>query len=124
MEKSYVSLEKKICIICGKEHETNSLLLDTRLKDSMEKYTVTGYDHCEDCQKKVDDNYIAMIEISNDPNKGYATMKTEDANRTGTIVWVRKKAADQIFNLKIDTPMVFVQPEVVKYLQELQLKEN
>lgn len=92
MDKSYVSLEKKICSICGNKHETNSLLLDMRLKDSFEHYTVTGYDHCDDCQAKIDDNYIAMVEVDNSPEEG-SIMKQENANRTGQIAWVKKHVA-------------------------------
>lgn len=52
MEKSYVSLEKKICAICGNEHETNSILIDMHLRDKFDRCTVTGYDHCEELQSK------------------------------------------------------------------------
>jgi len=119
MEKSFVTLEKKVCVICGHEHETNALLLDTHLRKKFEKYTTTGYDHCEDCQKKLDDHFIAMVEVSNSPSTDQSTMKKEDANRTGVIVWVKNYVAAEIFNVEIKTPMVFVEPKVVEFLKTL-----
>ena len=43
--KSYVSIEQKQCPICGTLHDVG-ILLDRRLRDSMEQSTVTGYDLC------------------------------------------------------------------------------
>lgn len=117
MEKSYVSLEEKICAICGNKHDSGTILLDRRLKDSMEHKTLTGSDHCKDCQAKLDDKYIAMVEVSNEPEG--STIKNEEAQRTGVIIWLKKHVAAQIFNAEFKTPMVFVQPDVVKYLQSL-----
>jgi len=118
MEKSYVSLEKKICAICGNEFETNAILMDRRLKNSMEHYTVTGMGHCKDCQAKIDDNYIAFVEVNNILSHG-DTLKNENANRTGQIVWVKKHVVDEIFSTKTTTPMVFTEPDVIKYLTNL-----
>ena len=117
MEKSFVSLEKKICLICGNEHETNALLFDKHMRNKFEKYTTTGYDHCEDCQKKLDDHFIAMVEISNSPSNNQTIMKKEDANRTGVLVWIKDYAAAEVFNVEIKTPMVFVDPRVVEMLK-------
>jgi len=117
MEKSFVTLEKKVCVICGHEHETGDLLLDKYMKKKFEKYTTTGYDHCDECQKKLDDHFIAMVEISNSPSTDQSTMKKEDANRTGVIVWIKAYVAAEIFNTKIKTPMVFVDPRVVEMLK-------
>ena len=117
--KSYVSLEKKICAICGHEHETNSILLDKRLKDSMEHYTVTGYDHCDDCKGKLDDDYIALVEIVNNPGKDKNVLRNEEAQRTGTIAWIRKPIAAQLFNRTITTPMAFVNHDIIEYLQSM-----
>lgn len=91
---------------------------------ALHHYTVTGMDHCDDCQAKIDDNYIAMVGISNSPPEGVNNIKQEDAYRTGQIAWVKKHVADDIFNVKITTPMIFVEPDVIKYLQNLQTQET
>ena len=115
--KSYVSLEEKICSICGNKHDSGAILLDRRLKDSFEHKTLTGYDHCKDCQEKLDNQYVALVEVSNEPEGNI--MKNEDAYRTGVLAWVKKHVCDKVFNVKITTPMVFVQPEVINYMQSL-----
>jgi len=119
MEKSFVSMEKKMCVICGNEHETGDLLFDTSLRKNFDRFTTTGYDHCNDCQKKIDDHFIAMVEISNSPSNDIKILKKEDANRTGIIVWVKNYVAAEVFNVEIKTPMVFVEPKVVEYLKTL-----
>lgn len=120
--KSYVSLEQKICSICGHEHDTNAILLDTRLKDSMEKHTITGFDYCEQCQEKIDEGFIAMVEVSNtDPGH---KLKQSEAFRTGNLLFLKRELFDQIFNVKTSSPMTFVEPAVVKYLQSLIQQEK
>jgi hypothetical protein len=116
--KSYVSLEEKICFICGKQHDSGAILLDRRMEDSMEHKTLTGYDHCEECKKKLDEGYAAFVEVSNSPSEGNI-MKNENAIRTGVIAWMKQHVCDEVFNAKITTPMVFVEPDVVKYMQSL-----
>lgn len=117
MEKSYVSLEQKLCPICGITHDTNAILLDKRMKNSMEKHTTTGYGNCEECSSKLKQGYIALVEVSNS-EKDDKILKQENANRTGNLVWLRKTVCDDIFNVKITTPMVFVQIGVIDMLKE------
>lgn len=77
----------------------------------------------KNCKAKLDDDYIAMVEIFNSPSEG-SIMKQENANRTGNIVWIKQSLADRIFAFDIiTTPMVFVEPEVVEYLTNLQIQE-
>jgi len=120
--KSYVTMEKKLCPICGHEHETNSLLLDTMLRERFDHYTVTGYEHCEECKGKLKEDYIALVEVSNQGVE--QTLKQENAVRTGQLVWIRKSAAKEIFNTEITTPMAFVQPAVVEFLKTLTPSEQ
>lgn len=40
--KSYVTLEQKICVVCGRSYDTGSLLLDKRLRERFEHHTITG----------------------------------------------------------------------------------
>lgn len=119
-EKSHVSMEKKICLVCGKEYETNSILLDRRMRPSMERYTVTGMGLCPDDQKKSDDGYIALIGC--DPEKSIifdGCTKMENAHRTGAICHIREEAFKRIFH-SVEIPegrFLFVDQEVIRKLE-------
>lgn len=45
-EKSHVSMEQHVCLVCGQLFDTGAILLDRRLRPSMEHHTVTGWDLC------------------------------------------------------------------------------
>ena len=57
MEKSYVSLEQHICPVCLKTFDTGNLLFDEQLRNIFERYTVTGYELCEEHKKVIEDGY-------------------------------------------------------------------
>lgn len=122
MNKSYVSLEMFIDPITGEKHNyEGGILLDERLKDSMEKETIVGHKYSEDTQNKLDNNFIALIEV--DPHKSgilksTETLKPSEAHRTGNIAWLKKEVASDLFNVEINTNMVFIEPEVFDYLQK------
>jgi uncharacterized protein (DUF1786 family) len=42
VEKSHVSIEQHVCLICGSAFNTGAILLDRRLRASMEHHTATG----------------------------------------------------------------------------------
>lgn len=123
MEKSHVSMEQKLCIICGKQHDSGNILLDMKLRKSMERHTLIGYGHCDDCQAKVDEGYVAAVEISNDGEGEGKRIKTEDAIRTGTLVWIRKSLLDQMLDVAITTPMIFITPDFTEILKNLKKQE-
>lgn len=99
MEKSFVTLEQNVCPICGKVFETGNLLMDTRIRngktmETFDKYTVTGYSICEECQKMIDDGRVALVEINepSDPNN----LTLDNVDRTGKIGWVKREAVQQL----------------------------
>lgn len=99
MEKSHVSMEQRKCKICTKDYDTNAILLDRRLKASMERHTLTGWGICPECQGKIDTGFIAMIVI--DANKSEiinGIIKPSDAWRTGEILFMKKEPAMNILN--------------------------
>jgi len=53
-DKSYVSLEQRLCLVCGTPFDTGNLLLDRRLRASMERHTVTSWGLCAEHQKLAD----------------------------------------------------------------------
>ena len=49
-DKSHVSLEQHVCLVCGTAFDTGAILLDKRLRASMERHTATGWGLCPEHQ--------------------------------------------------------------------------
>ena len=119
--KSHVGMEQKVCPVCGRAFDTGMILLDKRLRNTLERKTVTGWDLCPEHAKLWERGYIALVEC--DPEKSKftgETIKPKDAYRTGRVVHIRKKAAQQIFNMEMTLPVAFVEPGVVDMLEKMQ----
>lgn len=117
--KSYVTLEQHVCPICTKTHDTGTILIDKKLKDRFEQYTVTGWSLCKDCEELHKKNYLALVAI--DETKSKRPYKPDTVYRTGEIVHIRYEAAKQVFDnpdLEKHT-FVFVKPAVITMLQEM-----
>ena len=116
-DKSYVSMEQKVCPIFGKTFNTDALLLDKRLKASMEQYTVTGFDFCPEAVEKLDAGYVAFVAV--DPDKSdklpNGNISPEGAYRLGTIAWIRRPVAEKMINVPIDHPFIFADEEVIAH---------
>ena len=118
-EKSYVSLEKKICIVTGESYETDAILLDTRMRDIMERYTVTGFGLGPEAKKQIDKGFIALVGI--DPDKSEEPFKPDTVWRTGKIAYLRREVAKKVLNVDVyRQPMAYVEDGVIDYL----LKES
>ena len=119
--KSCVSMEKKTCVVCGKEYETNAILLDKRLRDSMGRYTNTGGGLCDEHQKLYDEGYIALVGLDPNHKPEKDTVNLEDGVYvSGKIAHVRTEVLPKILNIEIpDSPMVYVDDEVMDYLETL-----
>ena len=113
MEKSYVTLEQHVCPVCLKTFDTGNLLLDDKLRDVFEKYTVTGYGLCEEHKKVVEDGYVILVEVMEPPKKG------QDPYRTGNTAYLKRHVAKDIFP-DIDVQDVFfVEIGVLDKLREM-----
>lgn len=121
-EKSYVSMEAAICPVCGKEHTTGTILIDKRMRDSMERTTLTGYAFCEEHQKMKDDGFIALVGVDEErctyEASGNLTMK--GAHRTGDLIHIRTSAWGVFFDDKPVPPqgMCFVDKGIIEMLKE------
>jgi hypothetical protein len=112
MDKSHVSMESKRCIICDKEYESGSILLDTRLRKSMERHTVTGLGVCDEHAKK---GYVVLVGI--DPTKS-----DRDAGvvwRTGSVCHIKKSMFAEFFSKPCPDDFAFVDERVINKLEEL-----
>lgn len=120
MEKSFVTMEQKMCPICGKEFDSGALLLDKRMSKKFDMKTTTGYQPCSVCQNKIDEGYIALVVA--DPKKSTSTngiLKLENAYRTGEIIWMKRPVFNNMFNVSENRPMVFIEPEVAFKLRSM-----
>lgn len=124
MDKSYVSMEMRVCVVCGKEYETNSILLDRRLKESMDRFTVTGWGMCKEHQKLKDEGYVALIGCDKTKMQGVMendTVKPGDAYRTGSLIHVRSAVFSKIFNGEPPPKgIIFCEEEVIEKLKKMQ----
>ncbi len=121
MSKSHVSMETKQCLVCAKEFNVG-ILLDRRLRDSLEPKTLTGYGLCDEHSKLFEDEYIALIGI--DESKSTVEINgnilPHNAYRTGNVIHVKHKVLDGFFNVSINPklPIIFVEDEVINKLKE------
>ncbi|MDX9701245.1 MAG: ATPase [Rhodocyclaceae bacterium] len=123
-DKSHVSLEQHVCLVCGTRFDTGAILLDRRLRASMERHTATGWGLCPEHQKLSDDGFVALVECdpqSSGSPAGGGRVKPEQAYRTGRLAHLKREAFAQVFNVPIaaDQPCVFVEPGVIEQLQTM-----
>lgn len=97
-DKSYVTLVQNICPVCGETFETGELLLDRTLKNSFDKYTVTGLSFCPEHKKMQEEGYQFFIEVKNAPQG--EKLSIEEADRTGRYACIKKEAALHIFGME------------------------
>ena len=123
-DKSHVSLEQHVCLVCGAAFDTGAILLDKRLRASMERHTATGWGLCPEHQKLSDDGFVALVEC--DPQRsgsqaGGGRVKPEQAYRTRRLAHLKREAFAQVFNVPIaaDQSCVFVEPGVIEQLQTM-----
>lgn len=123
-EKSHVSLEQRVCLVCGVAFDTGSILLDRRLRESMKRHTVTGWGLCAEHQTLSDDGFVALVEC--DPQRsgspsGDGNMKPEQACRTGRLAHLKRDVFAKVFNVPIAAHQacVFVEPGVIEQLQTM-----
>ena len=122
MEKSFVTLEQNVCPICTKVFETGNLLMDTRIRngklmETFDKYTVSGYSICEECQKMIDDGRVALVEINepSDPNN----LTLDNVDRTGKIGWMKRDIVQQFIpEFPEDKFMCYVENGFFKEMEE------
>ena len=119
--KSHISLEQKVCPVCGITHSHNcAVLLDKRLRNSMERHTVTGYGLCEEHDRLNQEGYIMLVAAKNPADK--ATMQVGEARSTGEVAAIKREVFIQLFNVpaaQAQLPMVYVEPEVIEHLRQL-----
>lgn len=121
-DKSYVSLEQHVCLVCGATFDTGNLLLDKRLRQSMAMHTTTGWGLCAEHQRMFSEDFVALVEC--DPQRSgnpSGRLKPEQAYRTGRVAHVKRAAFARLFDVPITDSQacVFVEPGVIDQLQAM-----
>ena len=121
-DKSHVSLEQRVCLVCGTPFDTGNILLDKRLRASLAHRTTTGWGLCPEHQKLSDDGFVALVEC--DPQRSGLPrdrLKPEQAYRTGRVAHLKREVFADVFNVSIpaEQPCVFVEPDVIEHLQAM-----
>ena len=102
--------------------DTGTILLDKRLRASMEHHTKTGWGLCPEHQKLADDGFVALVEC--DPQRSGSPggrLKPEQAYRTGRLAHLKRHVFAKVFDVPIDAnqPCVFVEPGVIEQLEAM-----
>ena len=113
--KSHVAVEQKCCPVCGKIHDVG-VLIHRRLAKVLLDKVVSGYGLCPEHQKLWEDGYVALVACN--PPKDGSNPNISTADRTGLIIHVRKSVTAQIFNMPIDGPMAFIDPEAAELIRQ------
>lgn len=121
-DKSHVSLEQRVCLVCGITFDTGNLLLDKRLRASLAHRTTTGWGLCAEHQRLFSEGFVALVEC--DPQRSGSPgdrLKPEQAYRTGRVAHLKRGVFAAVFNVSIaaDQPCVFVEPGVIERLQAM-----
>jgi hypothetical protein len=111
-------MEQNICPICRVTFDTGAILLDRRLRDSMERHTTTSLSICPDCTTQSEDGWIALVGANGPVQDGL--LKPQDAVYAAEYLWVKRYVADQLFNVPLDThPFVYLEPAAIERVKEI-----
>lgn len=128
-EKSHVSLEQHVCLVCGVTFDTGAILLDRRLRASMERHTTTVWGLCTEHRRLFKDGYIALVEC--DPQRsgllaGGECLEPGQAYRTGRVAHMKREVFARTFDVTIATAQacVFVEPSVIERLQARTVRKS
>ena len=92
-------MEGRVCVCCDKEFtdDDSAILLDKRLRKTLDPVTVTGVGLCPDCNKE---GFICLIEIDSEKSDVGAdgTLTPEGAYRTGRVAHLKSEAFYRVFS--------------------------
>ena len=123
MSKSHVSIERKICPITGETFDSGVVLFDKRMRSTLERNTVTGFEICPEAQKQLDKGYIAFVGVDEEksdklPNGNISPV---GAYKTGKVIYVRKEFARDVFgDVVLEKPFCYCDEELVQFLKTKQ----
>jgi len=125
-DKSFVSMEMVQCPACDKLSRSGNLLMDKRVRPSLERETLTGFGLCAEHWR---DGFITLIGC--DPEQSgvgptETTITPRQAYRTGEVVYLRREAWDRLFDVPFpaNCPWVYVEDRVIQELKAFIAKHS
>lgn len=120
-DKSHVSMEQKVCVVCTTKFDSGAILLDRRLKQSMERYTTTGWGMCPECDKLRQAGYVALVGCDSEKSEiRDGIVDPSGAYRTGKIVHIKEEAFVRVFNAPVPrNKVVFSDQTVLDKLEKM-----
>ena len=103
------------CIICGED--TGEIVLYQAAEEH--KYVITGA-VCDDCKKKFDEGYSALILCNNQHGrKSFSSMEEINAARKGPFMFAKKDFLKRLTGNDITSNVVCVDQELFDKLHEM-----
>ena len=126
MEKEYMTLEQRVCVVCGKQFDTGSILLDQRFRKKFDRHTVTGWGMCADDLEMKTKGFTALVGIDEEKTDRQpgGNINPGDAYRTGSVAHLSGDVFKNIFSQ--DPPpggLAFVPDAVIDMLAEMQRRQ-
>lgn len=121
-DKSYVTMEQKVCAVCTQVYDTDSLLIDRRLNDSLESKTVTGVGLCPEHEQAHNDGFVALVAIDEEKSEFGLDGQVNPAGAfyLGEYCLLKREAFDRVFNQPApDSPFVYCQQGVIEVLKQM-----
>jgi hypothetical protein len=115
--ENWVRMGKHLCRVCGNVHDSGEILLHKNMRDIPENQTLTGYGLCPECQKKKDDDFVALVVVTNIPDGD--TLQAKNAYRTGTVCHVKRGLLEHCTGKPFQGDMAFVNQSVVDMLSRI-----
>ena len=122
-DKSYVTMEQHLCLVCGNPYDTGAVLLDRRLRNRYNKHTLTAWGMCPEHEALRQDDYIALVgcDESKSTKQANGNLVPGGAYRTGAIAHLKRHVWENIIDVPVPEQMVcFCEEEVIQMLQGMQ----
>lgn len=123
-EKSCISREQGVCVVCGRSCDAGGMVFDCLFGASMERCTVTGWGLCPKHLVLHVQGYVALVECdperSGNPRAG-DMLFPERVHRTGPFVHLTREVFSVLFDRPVapNQPCMYVAPGVVQVLKNM-----
>lgn len=125
-EKSHVSLGQKMCLVTAKPFDSGEILLDKKLRKSLERNTITGWGISPEVQEKFDAGYISLVSIVLEKSiVKDEKILPQDAWRTGEVAYLRRSVTETILtDFPTELNWIFVDEQFIEKLKELEQNQQ
>lgn len=124
MEKSYVSIAQEVCFVTGNLYDSGEILIDKRMKNSMEHKTTVGMGICPEVEELFAKGYVALIEIdlAKSGRGNDKKLSPKDAYRTGSIAYLKRDVLKELFTVPLEDSqnIVYIDEKTFQHLVELE----